>query len=100
VVRPLDHHPDALAVDGAKEDPALEGKLATEREGLLVRAVIGLRRLMARGRFALPASIIDAGRRYRQTLDTVRGFVAEECRFDRDTWPAASFSTNLRLRAA
>jgi P4 family phage/plasmid primase-like protien len=72
--------------DGAKEDPALAGKLATEREGLLVRAVTGLRRLMARGRFALPASVMDAGRRYRQTLDTVRSFVAEECRFDRDAW--------------
>ena len=40
-------------------DPHLREKLTTpaELEGLLVRAIGGLRRLMARGRFELPASI-------------------------------------------
>jgi P4 family phage/plasmid primase-like protien len=72
--------------DGDKEDPGLADKLAAELEGLLVHAVTGLRRLMARGRFALPASVIHAGTCYRQTLDTVRAFVGEECHVDRDAW--------------
>src|SRR5262249_17054816 len=54
-------------------------------EGLLVRAVAGLRRLMTRGRFVLPPSVLAAGTRYRNTLDTVRAFVAEQCHFDPDT---------------
>src|SRR5262249_12777288 len=54
-------------------------------EGLLVRAVAGLRRLMTRGRFVLPPSVLAAGTRYRNTLDTVRAFVTEQCHFDPDT---------------
>jgi P4 family phage/plasmid primase-like protien len=71
---------------GAKEDPALAEKLTAELDGLLVHAVSGLRRLMARRRFELPASIVQAGMRYRQTLDTVRAFVVEECHFEPLAW--------------
>src|SRR5262249_13178333 len=71
---------------GDREDPGLAEKLGTELEGLFVHAVTGLQRLMARGRFALPASVVQAGTRYRQTLDTVRAFVAEECHLDPTTW--------------
>jgi putative DNA primase/helicase len=78
--------PSETGDENHQADPDLGSKLATEREGLLVRAITGLRRLMARGRFILPPSVIAAGRRYRQTLDTVRGFVVEECHFDRDAW--------------
>jgi len=69
-------------------DPHLVAKLTTEEEleGLLVRAVEGLRRVMARGRFDLPASI-EAGRAaYREKLDTVTAFVAEECVFHLEAW--------------
>src|SRR6185369_4895643 len=63
-----------------EEDADLSAKLALELEGFLVRAVAGLQHLMARGRFALPESVERARGRYRETLDTVRAFVAEECR--------------------
>src|SRR5262249_9765895 len=64
--------PMARRFEGATDDPTLATTLAAELEGLLVHAVVGLRRLMAHGRFMLPSSVVAAGRRYRQTLDTVR----------------------------
>src|SRR5262249_44703174 len=70
----------------AECDPDLDAKLAGEREGLLVRAVVGLQRLMARGRFELPPSVERARERYRQTVDTVRAFVTECCHFERNAW--------------
>ncbi len=69
-----------------EEDTGLSDKLAAEVEGVLVRAVAGLRRLMARGRFVFPPSVERAREGYRQTLDTVRAFVTEQCHFDPDGW--------------
>lgn len=69
--------------------PDLGNKLAdtpSELEGLLVAAVHGLRRLLARRRFDLPASIVSEGGRYRDRLDTVRGFLADECIVRPDAW--------------
>lgn len=76
----------------AELDPHLASKLTTreELEGLLVLAVEGLRRLMARGRFDLPASVQRARLAYRERLDTVTGFVGEECRLDPDAWTRRS----------
>jgi putative DNA primase/helicase len=68
------------------EDPDLSDKLAAEVEGVLVCAVTGLRRLMARGRFVFPPSVEAARSYYRQTVDTVRAFVAEECHLDPEEW--------------
>lgn len=61
--------------------PKLLAALTTdaELEGLLVRSVAGLRRLMDRGRFDLPEAVRGAGNRYRDRLDSVRGFVDEMC---------------------
>lgn len=67
-------------------DPDLTEKLAAEREGVLVRAVAGLQRLMARRHFFVPDSLRHAHHRYRQTLDTVQAFVTEQCHFDGDAW--------------
>jgi P4 family phage/plasmid primase-like protien len=73
-------------------DPHLLDKLTTpsELEGLLVQAVHALRRLMTRGHFAIPDSVQQAGHRYRDRLDTVRAFVAEECTLDPDAWTPRS----------
>lgn len=62
-------------------DPKLLERLTTPAElsGLLTRAVTGLQRLMDRGRFPAPASVVVAGEQYRDRLDTVRGFVNDEC---------------------
>lgn len=61
-------------------DPKLLSKLTTPQElsGLLVQAVSALNHLMERGRFQTPASVTEAGQAYRDKLDTVRGFVADE----------------------
>jgi len=69
-------------------DPHLARKLTApnELEGLLVRAVEGLGRVMERGRFEAPASVRGAGERYRDRLDSVRGFVGEACALRPDAW--------------
>jgi phage/plasmid-associated DNA primase len=63
-------------------------KLTTrdELEGLLVRAVVALRRLMDRGRFDPPPSCRQAAGAYRDRLDTVRGFVSESCTLHAEAW--------------
>lgn len=73
-------------------DPHLIAKLTTlsELEGLLVKAIGGLQRLMERGRFEYPESIKQAGSQYRERLDTVQGFVAEECALVSDAWTRRS----------
>src|SRR5438046_7154433 len=64
----------------------MSNKLAGELAGCFVRVVIAFRRLLARRRFDLPASVKRMMGRYLQTLDTVRAFVTEECHFDPDDW--------------
>lgn len=64
-----------------KRDPDLAAKLTSqaELEGLLVAAVEALRRLLERGRFQIPQAVRDAGRDYRQELDSVAGWLADRC---------------------
>jgi P4 family phage/plasmid primase-like protien len=71
-------------------DPKIVAKLTTadELEGLLVRAVGGLRRLDERGRFDLPDAVIAAQRHYRERLDTIRTFIDEYCVLDLHGWLA------------
>ncbi len=75
-----------------REDPFLTKKLIAQDqlEGLLVKAVKGLRRLMKRGRFELPQSVLNAGQAYREHVDTVETFLNEECSFKIDGWTARS----------
>ena len=75
-----------------REDPHLDGKITAraELEGLLVKAVGALQRLMDRGRFEPPESCQGATALYRDQLDTVRGFVGECVVFDVDAWTARS----------
>lgn len=79
VVLPMEHRLSETEVD-----PRLAEKLTTraELEGILVRAVEGLQQLMARGRFELP-DVVKKGREdYREQLDTVAGFIAEDVILD------------------
>jgi putative DNA primase/helicase len=71
-----------------KQDKGLLGRLTApdELEGVLVRAVDGLQRLMGRDYFDLPESIDAAGDRYRERADSVRAFIDEECEFDLKAW--------------
>lgn len=66
---------------GARDDTKLDDKLNTkaELEGLLVRAVTGLRALLERGRFLEPTAVVEAGEAYRTKLDSVAAFVDDEC---------------------
>lgn len=50
----------------------------TELQGLLVRAVAGLQRVMQRQAFALPSAVQEATTQYRQTADPVRSFLVEQ----------------------
>jgi len=69
-------------------DKHLKAKLLApaEQAGTLVAAVAGLRRLMARGGFAAPKSVREAGSAYRERLDTATGFVADACVIHGDAW--------------
>jgi P4 family phage/plasmid primase-like protien len=60
-------------------DPHLGERLTTEPElrGLLVHAVAGLRRLMARGRFELSEAVQRAQVSYRERLDTIESFLTD-----------------------
>jgi putative DNA primase/helicase len=84
-------------IPAEKMDPHLAARLSArgELEGLLVRAVEGLRRLMTRGRFELPGSVNAARGNYRERLDSVQGFAAEACVFD-----ATTFTSRKDLYAA
>ncbi|MGI8643202.1 MAG: DNA primase family protein, partial [Thermomicrobiales bacterium] len=66
------------------EDPGLTAKLTSpdELSGLLNLAVVGLQRLMARGRFEPPPSSLAATKAYRGEIDTVSGFIMEQCLLD------------------
>jgi putative DNA primase/helicase len=70
------------------EDPNIEKKIlrSDELEGLLVRAVHGLRSLLARGHFDVPGSVAKANDSYRDRLDSVRGFVVDCCVLLDDAW--------------
>jgi putative DNA primase/helicase len=68
--------------------PDFADKLTTtaELEGLLVKAVAGLKRLTARGHFEVPASVREAGDRHQRDLDSVLSFVDEACSLDSVSW--------------
>lgn len=71
-------------------DPKLAEKLttSTELEGLLGQAVQGLRRLLERGRFEIPASVQESRDAYREKLDSVAAFLVDECVTEPNTWAA------------
>jgi len=68
-----------------------------ELEGLLVRAVTGLRRLMDRGRFDQPPSVLAATEKFRSDTDPVQLFLSEETHLDAEAWmPRTSFYDTYR----
>lgn len=69
-------------------DPKLMEKLTApgELQGLLVLAVAGLRRLMARGKFELPEAVEQATGAFRRDADPIRAFLHEKTEGDYDGW--------------
>lgn len=67
----------------AERDPNLIAKLTTEGEiqGLLVEAIKALARLRERGHFEIPAAVQAARDDYRERLDSVSSFIADDLRF-------------------
>lgn len=61
------------------EDVDLTDKLATEMPGILLWALAGLRRLHARGRFAMPESSVQAIEELRDLVSPIQAFVRERC---------------------
>ncbi len=64
-------------IEAGREDPRIESRLHEELEGILVKALDGLRRVTDRRRFMLTESVAEATDRYRETADPVRVFVSE-----------------------
>lgn len=66
---------------GPVEDPDLLSKLTTPEElsGFLNLALAGLLHLGLRGGFARPDSVQQAARRFKADVDSVAGFVGEDC---------------------
>ena len=58
----------------------------SELEGLLVHAIRSIQDLTARGRFAIPESVLTLGREYELKLDSVAAFVAERCELQPNAW--------------
>jgi P4 family phage/plasmid primase-like protien len=83
IVIPMDRR-----IPDNEQDTGLPAKLTTkeELEGMLQRSVAGLRRLMERGRFELPPSVQRACAQYREGLDTIAAFLAEECSVEETAW--------------
>ena len=66
-----------MRLEPGDEDPTLEARMHLELEGVLVKAVDGLCRAMARGGYDIPASVAEAQLDYRENADPVRRFIAE-----------------------
>jgi phage/plasmid-associated DNA primase len=64
-------------------DPTLIARLTGRGElrGLLRAAVGGLQQVMRRGRFDLPASVVEATERFKQEADPMRAFIEERVSF-------------------
>jgi putative DNA primase/helicase len=77
---------DRTFTAGVDADPAMGDKLVAEVEGVLVHAVNGLRRLLERGHFDLPKSVVKANGEYRARLDTVQTFVEDCCTVGPERW--------------
>lgn len=60
-----------------EEDKTLEPRMHAELEGVLVKAVAGLRRAMAAGGFTMPPIVADATAQYRRLSDPICRFVDE-----------------------
>ena len=61
-----------------QEDRTIEPKMHAQLEGVLVRAVDGLRRAMKQGRYSTPQSVIDATADFREASDPLRSFL-DDC---------------------
>lgn len=60
---------------GRRHCPGFEESLEGELPGIGRWAVEGLQRLMARGHFEPPASVLEAGEEYRKEIDSVAGWL-------------------------
>lgn len=75
-----------------REDPSVEEKLQdpAELQGLLVKAVAGLRRVMGRQRFDIPPSVEEAMQEFKSQADPVREFATDILRPDSRGWNSRS----------
>jgi putative DNA primase/helicase len=71
-----------------EEDRTLDTQLGqpNEIEGLLVRAVAGLRAVMARGNFSTPPPVKEAFARFANESDPVRGFLHDVSQAEPGRW--------------
>ena len=76
------HFPPGVADSSVEDRMQQPGEL----QGLLVHAVAGLQRVMARRGFAPPASVVEATQTFRQDADPVRAFLAESTYGDHNGW--------------
>lgn len=70
------------AIDKDKIDPGIKDEIQRSGMAILNWALVGLKRLGQRGRFAVPASIEAATEHYRMANDIMQTFLDERCLVD------------------
>ena len=70
------------SIDPARRDPRVKEEIQQSGMAILNWALIGLRRLLERGRFEIPATVEAATEHYRINNDIPRMFVEERCEVD------------------
>jgi putative DNA primase/helicase len=63
-------------------DDSVEGRIAAELPGIAVRGARGLWRLMNRGRFERPPSVVEAFEQFERDVNPIKAWLADECEQD------------------
>jgi len=69
-------------IDEAKRDPRIKEEIQQSGMAILNWALVGLRRLMERGRFEVPTVVESATKHYQLANDITRTFIEERCELD------------------
>jgi P4 family phage/plasmid primase-like protien len=82
--------------EGSRRDPLLKEKLLAELPGVLRLALDGLARVIARGHFTEPGSMLEAGLEWRQEADQVSQFIDDCCHVGAGETPKKTVYDNYK----
>lgn len=75
-----------VRVEEGKKDPNLLDKLMAERPGILNRALEALRRLEARGKFDMPATVASVEAEWERKSNSLKWFLRDRCARSPTSW--------------